>query len=162
MVLYFWSERRIDVFSYVFKEKLKLLSKTYFQEVADDRKRAEPEFNNLVYIPWTMTGSSDGSLLNAFSSIKAAHTNDLTIAINNSALSCPELISNELSGWTFCCVRRAISNPFPTALKTRDAFQVWPVHVTGYTPHRPYSFTLEIPGTLPARGRGIRSGSAAV
>lgn len=84
------------------------------------------------------------------------------LLLTNLPCPCLELISNELSGWIFCCVRRAISNPFPTALKTRDAFQVWPVHVTGYTPHRPYSFTLEIPGALPALRRGIRSGSPPV
>lgn len=84
------------------------------------------------------------------------------LLLTNLPCPCLELISNELSGWIFCCVRRAISNPFPTALKTRDAFQVWPVHVTGYTPHRPYSLTLEIPGALPALRRGTRSGSPCV
>lgn len=84
------------------------------------------------------------------------------LLLTNLPCPCLELISNELSGWIFCCVRRVISNPFPTALKTRDAFQVWPVHVTGYTPHRPYSFTLEIPGALPALRKGIRSGSPPV
>lgn len=43
----------------------------------------------MVYIPGTMTGSSDGSLLNAFSSINAAHSNDLAITINKSAMSLP-------------------------------------------------------------------------
>lgn len=84
------------------------------------------------------------------------------LLLTNLPCPCLELTSNELSGWIFCCVRSAISNPFPTALKTRDAFQVWPVHVTGYTPHRPRSFTLEIPGALPALRRGIRSGSPPV
>lgn len=79
------------------------------------------------------------------------------LALTNLQCPCLELISNELSGWIFCCVRSAISNPFPTALKTRDAFQVWPVHVTGYIPHSPH--TVEIPRALPALQRGTRSGS---
>lgn len=81
------------------------------------------------------------------------------LPLTNLQCPCLELISNELSRWIFCCVRSAISNPFPTALKTRDAFQVRPVHVTGYIPHSPYSFTLEIPAALPALTRGTRSGS---
>lgn len=76
------------------------------------------------------------------------------LPLTNLQCPCLELISNELSGWIFCCVRRTISNPFPTALKTRDAFQVWPVHVTGCIPHSPYSFTLEIPAALPALKNG--------
>lgn len=83
-----------------------------------------------------------------------------TLPLTNLQCPCLELISNELSGWIFCCVRRAISHPFPTVLKTRDAFQVWPVHVTGYIPHSLYSFTLEIPEAFPALGRRTRSGSS--
>lgn len=44
---------------------------------------------NMVWIPQTITGSSDGSLLNAFSSINAAQSNDLAITINQSAMSLP-------------------------------------------------------------------------
>lgn len=51
--------------------------------------RAGTEFNNMVCIPGTMTGSSDVSLLNAFSSTNAAHSNDLAISINESAMSLP-------------------------------------------------------------------------
>lgn len=60
------------------------------------------------------------------------------LALTNLQCPCLELISNELNEWIFCCVRSAISNPFPTAVKTRDAFQVRPVHVTGYITHHPY------------------------
>lgn len=50
----------------------------------------KPEFKNTLCVPGAATGSNDETLLDAFSSINAAHSNDLAITINKSAVSLPE------------------------------------------------------------------------